>query len=73
MNHWILVVAVTMSIDMPVPRLAKWSLVDVFVIVTICTGVKIDQTIAGGFRFVLVGEPRLFVSRLALALHAGQS
>lgn len=48
-------------------RLAKWSLVDVFVIVIICTGVKIDQTIAGGFRFVLVGEPRVGIVTFCLA------
>ena len=48
-------------------RLAKWSLVDVFVIVIICTGVKIDQTIPGGFRFVLVGEPRVGFITFCLA------
>ena len=48
-------------------RLAKWSLVDVFVIVIICTGVKIDQELAGGFRFVLVGEPRVGIITFCLA------
>jgi len=48
-------------------RLAKWSLVDVFVIVIICAGVKIDQTIPGGFRFVLVGEPRVGIVTFCLA------
>jgi len=48
-------------------RLAKWSLVDVFVIVVICTGVKIDQEVAGGFRFVLVGEPRVGIITFCLA------
>lgn len=48
-------------------RLAKWSLVDVFVIIIICTGVKIDMDVGGAFRFVLVGEPRVGIITFCLA------
>ena len=50
-------------------RFAKWSLVDVFVVVIICAGVRIDKGMGpdGDFRLVLVGEPRVGIITFCIA------